>query len=276
MNLQDVLNNAQQEADADAAAKGSGGYINAADLKVGEHKVRLFLDPTQAMFHKWKTKWAGKGHQADPRQFKECPEGLASRITNGLAAGYELPKPNEFYKNDFWENLYAYMLIVETDVKDNKYFKAGKVYCVSMPYYVRDAILAAITKAYSKPQFKEEMEQSLDITKEGIVLEITIKKDKKAMCFADVGGTPIAAPDMSDYKEGQFRPLNEFYAYNEEAGLKFAEEIETGLEELRAKLADKEEAQSPPEDDAPASTEATPAATTEAPAEGAKAGGKPF
>lgn len=274
MNLQDVLNNAQAEADQDAASKG-GGYINKANLAVGEHKVRLFLEPNSPLFYKWKTKWAGKGHEADPRQFEECPEGLASRITTALATGHdELPKSLEFYKNDFWENLYAYMYIVETDVKDNKYFKAGNLYCVAIPYYVRDAILAGITKAYEKERNKEEMEESLDITKEGIVLEIEIKKKKQATCFADCGGDKVAAIDLSEYKDGQFRPLDKFFTYNEEAGLRFAEEIETNLAELQAKVEDKDDAQTPPEDDDSTSTTET---KTTSQSEGEpKAGGKPF
>lgn len=280
MNLQDVLDKSQKEADNDAANKGgSGKYLNEARLKIGEHKVRLFLDPEGEMFRKWKTKWYGKSNKADPRQFEECPESLSSRITNSLAAGFEHPnaKGKEFYKQDFWENIYAYMLLVETETKEDKYWKAGNLYCMSFPYYVRDAILSAISKSFSKDRYKEEMTESLDITKEGIVLEILIKKDKTCFVDVDTGGDKVAGVDITEYRENSFVPLSKFFTYNEEAGLHFADEISTVVDSF----GDADDAITPPDEDGEGEVEETETETeveteTEDKAEKTEGKKKPF
>jgi len=223
-------------------------------------------------------------NQADPRVFSECSEDVARRIDTALESGHN--ESDLFWKNDFWANDYAYIHVIETSIKDNKYWKAGQVYKASMRDFTRDAILAGLSKFSER--FAEDLTQSIDIKEEGLTLDLTVEK-KAASCFPDVGGDKVASP-AEDIKMEQFVPLSKLFRYNDEIANDIAAFMEEKLAEVRASSNDSADAQTPPsEETVPATAETTTetvrdtaetkepeAPKTEAAAPKAATGDKPF
>lgn len=256
--LKSIIDRSKQE------AKKSGGnsdFVKMAFLPEGNHKIRLFFDPTGELYRTAVT------HKSPIGQIL-CPDYLAEKDPSGTYPECDFCKAAE--EQDDWKlnrrfNVMAYGQLIHTDVP-GEYWEAGNVYCIVGNTRFKKAIDAFISSLYEDSQ--EYLMTLFDPQINGGYLSVTVTRGTQGSVGITIipGKSVDAVPNI----ESWWKPLNEVWISDQfnadrykEAAQKFNEEQNgTAPAEGGDKPADKPA--DAPAADKPADTPApTPAPTPE-------------